>query len=523
MKIINFFNKLNNLSKDIVFSIVVLFFFFILIGNIHELFELPKGIHAWKQSMHFSIVKNYAEGFSNFFQPMMDNLFNQDNTGNLIQEFPILNYMASFFFKDFPFSLRIINTIIFLIGLYFTFRLCEHFTSDWFSSLLITLNFMFIPIVFYYGTNYHVDVSSLMFGILSIYLYLKYKEEKKTSLLILSFFLYTLCGLIRLPVIIFPLSFFIVEFSFNFDKKNTTYFLISVLIIIAWYIYFSIYNHYPVATPKELSYIFTNDELKKEIFKVFFNFQIYQLGYTNSLLFFYILLFIIFIIYYKSINYYLFVWTICSLILSLTYIFLWFSVFKDHDYYLMPVVPFFLMIWLLTAKTLINAKIKAPQVLYVLLTLINFVYSKENIKSRLLSNEFTEKFSLMNDFEKGIHWWMSIEDKNKWKLVRDISPYKNNNILSKHDIKLNDTAIVCFDDSPTYVLSLLRLKGWSNFNGIDFNNLEHIKIKVKKGAKYLIAYGIKPISSDLKIDSILKSNLVLNHDSIYIYNIQHLR
>jgi hypothetical protein len=129
----------------------------------------------------------------------------------------------------------------------------------------------------------------------------------------------------------------------------------------------------------------------------------------------------------------------------------------------------------------------------------------------------------MNDFEKGIHWWMSMEDKNKWKYLRKISPYKNNDILSKHEIKLNDTAIVYFDEAPTCALSILGLKGWSNYNGIDFNNFEHIKIKVKNGAKYLIAYGIKPISNDLKIDSILKSNLVLNRDSIYIYNIQHLR
>jgi hypothetical protein len=138
----------------------------------------------------------------------------------------------------------------------------------------------------------------------------------------------------------------------------------------------------------------------------------------------------------------------------------------------------------------------------------------------------------MNDFEKGIHWWMSMEDKNKWKYVREISPYEKNNILSKHGIKLNDTAIVCFDETPTCVLSLLGLKGWSNYNvsknwtnynNLNFDDINSIKLKVKNGAKYLIAYGIKPISSDLKIDSILKSNLVLNHDSIYIYNIQHLR
>lgn len=523
MKIINFFNRLNNLSKVIVFSIVVLGFFFILIGNIHELFELPKGIHAWKQSMHFSIVKNYAEGFSNFFQPMMDNLFNQDNTGNLIQEFPILNYIASFFFKDFPFSLKIINTIIFLIGLYFTFRLCNHFISDWILSLLITLNLMFIPVIFYYGISYIVDVSALFIGIMSVYFHQIFKEKRNKLYLFLSFSFFTLAGLIRLPVIIFPLSYFILEFITNFNLKILLYFLGALIVIILWYLYVAKYNHYYISTPKELCYFLIDEKSKLDALNKINDFQKYQIGYTNSSIFYFIIFSIILLLFKSNVNKYLLFITIINFTLSLLYFLLWFLIFKEHDYYILPIIPSFLLLWIFLSNTLINYKFKFVYLIFILITIINLIYSIENIRSRLFVSYPNLKISLMNDFEKGIHWWMSMEDKNKWKHVRDISPYKKNNILSKHGIKLNDTAIVCFDETPTCVLSILGLKGWSNYNGIDFNNFEHIKIKVKNGAKYLIAYGIKPISSDLKFDSILKSNLVLNRDSIYIYNIQHLR
>lgn len=515
----------NNFLRDIFFIAGLLCVTWMCVYDLSEFTSLPKGIHFWKQSMQFSIIKNYYQHNSPFLYPEIDNLFNSDNTGHLVQEFPILHYISSLFFKLYPFNIRIINFFILFIGLFYLYRYIYWSTNNYFISFIIPLNTFLIPIVFYYGMSYITDISALFIGGMSIYLYEKYISGKKNKQVYfyVSWLFFTLSGLIRLPVIIFSLSYFIIRFLNKENaKKNIMGLLISLSVIVLWHLYVFRYNHYYISTPSELFILKISVEQRQPIWDAINNFMKYQLGYSNSFVFYYFILFIVLAFMVKKINKLVLLITLLSIFFSAIYIILWFGIFKDHDYYFIPIIPVFPLLWTLLYFSLKRIHFVLMYVVFSIMTLINLSYTVNNIRWKIFQPRMNIPIHLMSNYEEGIHWWNEQEDIHKWSTLRKISPFNNSDILLKKGFNANDTAICVFDASPTYALTILNLKGWSNYN-VNTHNFDDIKSKVKAGAKFLITYGKESITNDTKQDSVLKQNLVLSVDSVYFYDISHLR
>lgn len=517
----------NNVIRDIIFVLIILCVSYIFYTP-DEIIELPKGIHQWKQSMQFAITKNYAYDNNDFFHPSIDGFFNpQSNSGNLVQEFPLLHYIASFFFKQYPYSLKVLNILILFTGMFFTYKLLFYYLNEFFSVLFISLNLLFIPIVFYYGFSYITDVSALFFGIMSIYFHEKFLIKDKKLYMYVSFILFTLCGLLRLPVVLFPVAYFFIQFLKRFRWNFTILWGLSLSVIGLWYVYVMMYNDYYISTPEELFYFTLDSKQKENVISSLKNFILYQMGYSNSNLLYHVFAIALIISHRDIIPEKLKGFFLLGTLFSIIYFLLWFGIFDAHDYYLIPIIPFF--VFLMTILSYIMHSIN-PMFNYLtlgIITLLNFSYSLDNIRWRFFQPLPKLSLNLMTKYEEGMHWYFKFDDERKWKPIRYISPFNHqNDILRKNGIQINDTAFCIFDETPTYVLSLLGLKGWTAYSNPYFKKFELdlslIKAKISEGLKYLIVYGNTPITPDPSMDTLLRKKLVLQIDSIYIYNVQHL-
>ncbi|GIV22457.1 MAG: hypothetical protein KatS3mg025_0116 [Bacteroidia bacterium] len=274
--------------------------------------------------MHFSIVKNYALDKTSFLYPKIDNFLNEEYGQYSIQEFPILNYISSFFFKKYPYFLKLINIILLYIGSCFLVFWAKQYLDDYFGAIVVATNFLTIPIVFYYGWSYITDISALSFGIISVYLLELNKHNEKQYLLILSFISLTLCGLLRLPVLILPIAYHITELLYRFSLNKLFCLLISFTIIGLWYTHFLVSNQYYVQLPKEISIFAANKDEMSIVLKEWDRLMKYQLGYIQSSSLYYLIIIVLAIIY-KHIFTKEFITKVALVALfSITYLILWF-------------------------------------------------------------------------------------------------------------------------------------------------------------------------------------------------------
>ncbi|GIV27576.1 MAG: hypothetical protein KatS3mg027_1390 [Bacteroidia bacterium] len=515
---------LHSIKNDFFVFFVFTIFHIIIYNGTRHFTELPYGLHAWRQSMNFSMVQNFKENGHNIFKPAINNLLNQDDTGNLLLEFPLLQWLASFLPDMYLSYFRWIVFIFSLIGFYYGYKLMNEICKDEVVSYAIMFIFLSIPVVLFYNANFNTDVPAISFSIASVYFWKRMLDSNQMYYGIYGFIFFTLSALLRLPAIILSLAFLCVIFlSKNHIHKSINFLFnlaASFLIIVIWYYYQHKNNNYPVSNPSEYSlFVCTADDIR-EIIYALKDFQFNQLGFIFRNVISYIVIFLIILLGVKQIPVWLRNFTLIGIVGGIIYMLLWFKIFNVHDYYLIPVVPVFLVILVSISCILINnLGIKNTRIIFIILAVFSIYQGYENYHLRdfsplgynLLTPENEEKLML----------WFKYDDEIKWSKIRQLSVYKSN-LLEKYGIHQKDTAICNFDQSPTYVLSLFNLKGWTLFNASFSTMDEYIKY-AKKGAKFLIHFGDNPVVSDKAQDSIIRKNLVFSYYDVKFYNIQHLR
>lgn len=506
---------------QVLFLGVVIVLSLLFYNGFSDLTRLPMGIHQWKQSMNFSIAKNLSDSSASFFHPAMDNLFNSDNTGRLVLEFPVIHWLASFFMPTFPFAFRIITFIILLAGIFLAFRLVYTILNDYVLSSLVVLLFFTIPIIIFYGASYLVDVPAMIFGIAAVYFWEQYRLKLRGSYFIYGAILFTLSGLLRLPVLIFPLAYFggILLTKFKQGVKVLLWLLPSFAIIFAWYFYVKKVNTYYVSYPPIETYFFLSPDKIKSTWKAIDDFMVYQLGFVNRFVFLYLLGFVAFIVYRKSINRFWFRVFIVSAIGSTVYFLLWFGIFEQHDYYIIPILPTILLFWLNIA--IVMAKVLPRRVVVLVFTLavlLNVINEYDNIQLRNFHSRVGWTNFMSGNIESGVHFYFRDEDYNKWAQIRKMSPFSGSKILEDNGIVSGDTVICNFDYSPSYSLSILNLKGWSLYNS-RLESLADYKRYIGQGAKYLISLRNESALADSLDNSTLKKHLRFRYKNIEVYYI----
>jgi hypothetical protein len=458
----------------------------------------PQSVHAWRQSDCASIALNYYQNGMHFFKPEVHNLTSDNGKSGYAatSEIPILYYSVALLYKIFGYHeylYRLLNTLIFLIGLFYLFRSFNFMSHDFFWSIVLPLGILSSPLLIYYGNNFLSNSTAFSFTLIAWYHFFKYKRNAPKIYLIYSLSFFFLAGALKVTALLSFFSLcivFLLEIThlinFRTEKKifrSPSLFGFSALaiflLIFSWIIYAHKYNQLHDCTYFSTT-TFPIWSLNTEGIKaVLHNIKIVWLSEYFSLSFLILLaiLTLFILAHLKSAERFLLFILGLSFFGSLFYFVLQFWTFKDHDYYLINIyiIPVFIF---LTAFNLALKKYPrlmasiAFKVVFALFLCYNFYYASEK-----LSQRFT---GYMNE---------------EYINIKDV--YDSKVFLNQIGVLPGDTII--FLPSETHIpLYLMNLRGWTNYRDARFNRGEPvpynadsagIEKSIKNGAKYLFLYG----------------------------------
>ncbi len=349
-------------------SIFIVLFFFLGINKV--ILSGPLGIHFMRQTDSLSFASVYfREGFE-FFKPGLYNLKNID--GHAACEFPLLYYLSALIYTitGVNFSvLKIMNYLLVITGIFLIYKMSDLIIKDKAFSILIAL-LLFTSTVFnYYSLNYLPDSGAFGFIMIGWYFFFSYYFNKKQNSLYTAFVFFTLGSLIKVTYLINPLSVFFLYLvmpllkngrnkkkSFNYPLIFSG--LISVIAVAAWNIYMISYNK----TYESISFNTTAMPIwnisREEVAIVWDHLTNYWYrSYFARPVFYLLFASVAFqILFFKKSDRFLSLLTIILFAGNLAFFILFYSQFKDHDYYFITFFPLIILLFVNAFKTLKNLK-----------------------------------------------------------------------------------------------------------------------------------------------------------------------
>ncbi len=487
----------------------------------------PQSVHAWRQADCASITLNYYKNGMNFFKPQVHNLTSDGGTTGYTatSEIPVLYYFSAFLYKIFgphEMIIRLINMLIFFLGLFHLFKLLYFLFKNFFWASALSLLIFTSPVLVYYGNNFLVNVSGLSFSITAFYYFTRYYYDKKKKYLIISFIFFFLAGAFKLTslMLLIALAFYFIIEQLSFLHKELSKIIhdkklfisgtvIVFLLIGSWLVYASYYNNrhesYYFSTVLFPIWTLSFSEIKDFIKHIWEMWSGEYFNISVHLLFIGLLAFIVFNLK-KAKRFYLIV--LFGLIIeSVGYILLQFWTFHDHDYYTIEqnIVPVFIVITAFGILFKHYPKIFKSVIfksIFVMLLIFNIFYTKSRLEERYngwQNNYFNDK-----------------------KDIYSITSYLRN-IGVKEDDK-----IIYVPDFTNVSLYLMDQPGWTQYTDKRLNRGIPIKYNqdstgiassISKGAKYLIVNDI----SDIYLNPYIKNftyNLKGNIGSVLIFDLK---
>lgn len=484
---INKIQKTFQLINPNIFFILGLLIFSMVYDYPSILQKRPQSVHHWRQSDCASLALNYYQTGMHFFQPQTHNLTSDNNTSGYCatSEIPIGYYFIAILYKIFgynDFIFRLVNTMIFLLGLFYLFKIFYLLSNSSFWSTSIALFFFTSPVLVYYGNNYLTDSSALAFSFIAWYFFLKFYLAKRQKFLNISIFFFLLAGAYKVTALISLVTIvciFIAEVVgiFKFKAKDRIFtnpllssilFIIIFVIIGLWIFFAKKFNtiHSSGYFSTGIFPLWDLDETKiqmvlKNIKELWLN----QYFHTYSLYFFAIV-FVFIILFIKKADRFLIVSNLLLLLGVSIYAILWFWTFKDHDYYtinLYPLLVFILVNCVLLLKNHFPSVLSSNllKIIFLCFLLFNLNHARKQMKERYYG------------------WWTEYP---AYKDYHTVTPY-----LRSIGVNPLDT-VICLPDASHFTLYLMNQRGWTECLG---NNTDSSSIvsSIHRGAKYLIING----------------------------------
>ncbi len=234
--------RMSSPNRGSIILLAIVLFVFFWIYNFPFFWKLPpQGSHIWRQSDCMAMVNNYKENKLPFFQPETYNL--QSEQGKCAGEFPVLYFIAAKFSNP-AYAMRVIDSFIFILGIFAVFFIAFYFLQDELLALLPSLLLFTSPLLVFYGNNFLSDVPALSFAYIgwAFFFYSEGRKSKVIFLLALVFFVFSV--LLKASQLLNFAILFIYLFAFKKEAKFSS--LISLclfaLIPVAWYAYAKWYN-----------------------------------------------------------------------------------------------------------------------------------------------------------------------------------------------------------------------------------------------------------------------------------------
>ena len=515
--------RLSNIFFIIILLVLAWFF------NYHEIVkERPQSVHAWRQTDCASIALNYYQNGMHFFKPEVHNLTSDDGkTGYAAtSEIPILYYFVATLYKIFGYHewiYRLLNILVFLIGLFYLFRIFNMMSHDFFWSLVLPLSVLCSPLLIYYGNNFLSNSTAFSLTLIAWHHFFKYKRNAPDVYLIYSLIFFFLAGALKVTALLSFVALciiFLLEITnlvnFRSEKKifRSPYVfgfsaLFIFIIIFSWIIYAHKYNQ-----AHECTYFSTTTfpiwSLDTAGIKaVFQNIKLVWLGeyFSQSFFIFLGILCIFILVFMKSAERFLLFVLGLSILGGVFYFILQFWTFKDHDYYLinMYIIPVFI---LFTAFSLILKKYPRLmssigfKLVFTAFMVYNLYYAEEKLTLRY--------HSYMNE---------------GYQQIKDV--YDSKDFLKQIGVLPGDTII--FMPSNNHIpLYLMNLRGWTNYRDARFNREEPIFYNadsagimksINNGAKYLFLNGQDELTNIGYIQSFAR-HIIGKHNNLLVFDLR---
>lgn len=469
--------------------------------NYHEIvFKRPQSVHKWRQSDCASIALNYYQNGMNFFQPETHNLTSDGGTSGkaCTSEIPILYYTVAALYKVFAYNesiFRILNMLLFFLGLFYLFRLLKNLLHDGFWAISLTLLFFTSPVLVFYANNFISNSSSLAFSIVGWYYFFRFYNSGKQKWFTVSILTFLFAATFKVSALfsLFAIGgIYLVEILgisklkttklFNQPIKQLLIMIAAVGIVFSWILYARFYNQKHDCTyfSTTIFPIWSID--KAEVFNVLDhirNLWLAQYFHLSVLIFLFVCLLFIIVWYKKNLK-------ILNIALAIifcevvVYVLLQFWTFKDHDYY---TIDMYILPVIILASTFYTLKVSFNKFFSRVITKVVFaVFVLFNIYYAQKMN--TERYE----------GWM-----NNYGQVND--SYTITSYLRELGISANDT-IISIPDGSHVSLYLMNQKGWTEYRDARLNREEPIPYNwdsigiqnsIDKGARYLIVNGINQL------------------------------
>lgn len=471
--------KFNKPQFPTVLILLLFVCIFIFLGFGNHLFSGPNGIHFMRQTDSLSFASQYYNNNYHFFSPSLFNLKN--NLGNAACEFPITYFITSLLYGLFGekfYILKLLHLLIVYLGVFFAIKLIYEILKDKFYAIIIGLTLFTSTVFNYYSFNYLPDAPALGFTFIAWYFTYQFQKNKRTKTLIIAFIFFTLSGLIKVTYLINPFS--IIAYAilglilkhetlitYSNAKKIIFTGLTSTLIIVSWNIYVLYYNHVnhsnsfnttaqPIWNMSKETFEITMNHMTEYWYNSYF--------FPSTFHFIYILTFVQ-ILLYKKTDRKLTLLLVLLFLGSFSFLLLFFSQFKDHDYYFITFLPLFLFLLINGFKTMMNFSKNKYIHGIIKVILLTIVISGINYSKKGLGERF--------EFGKDIY--------SKTGLIIK----KHLHAIKKLNLPNNAKFIVAPDLCPNDGLLYLNKMGWTIHESSEIT-LKQIRHYQSLGADYLL-------------------------------------
>ena len=447
------------------------------------LFAPPQSIHRWRQTDSASMTLNLYQHGMKFFHPEVHSLTSDDlTTGNAAAEAPVLYFVVALFYRLFgphDFIFRMLNTLIFLIGLGALFKISRHFLHDMVLAAFVPLCVFVSPVVAYYGNNFLTDSTSLALVFMGWWQYIRYLGNRRYSLFLLALLLFTTAGLLKATMtlnlaalgglaFIWHLRLFREKEGNLFPAPPATFLpMIAGLAVIAgWYAYAIAYNHDHHSSTfllRAAPWWKLSSQQRQEITRHILRNNL-TMYYSTGVLTLLLLATGLFFRYIRHTPKFLAVITVLLLAGGVLYINLYYIQFQYHDYYLMLLfspVAFLLIASLVVVRSRFQRLFTSWYLKVFLLAFIgiNVFHARQEMKLRYFG--WKREYPVQEDYFT-------------------IRPY-----LRSIGILPGDRVISMPDYTNCYTLYLMNQPG-NTLGDIGPKTKETLEDLIGKGARYLM-------------------------------------
>jgi 4-amino-4-deoxy-L-arabinose transferase-like glycosyltransferase len=481
------------------------------------LLKKPQSVHNWRQSDCASITLNYYQNGMKFFQPEVHGLVSKNFTSGqaATSEIPLFYYSIAILYKIFgyhDFIYRIVNTLIFLLGIYALFRLLKKLQVDVIWSFSLSLLFFASPVLAYYGNNYITDITAFSFSLMGWNFFAGYYKSGRRRDFYWAMFFFFLgmsmkisagISVITIMGIYFLDVFNLIQFKPGtklFPKRilPVLVFTLILLLVGGWAIYARNYNVHNSCGHFSTTIFPIWNMSAAEMAKTLENVRILWLDqyfHRYTLLFFFAL-FVINLVHLRKADKLLITANIIIFTGTLLYGILWFATFKEHDYYTINlyILPVITVVTFAEYMNRLYPKFSGNLFIRVALAgllLFNIYHTNRQMNTRYNG------------------WW------NEHPLFRDfdtITPYLRSIGITRFD------KVISLPDQSLHTLYIMNQPGWTECYNLNKDSAS-VQKSIERGARYLVVASAEELNKRPYLSSFTK-DLVGKYGTVQIYKLQ---